>query len=60
MLHKELGKVEHFFIMVHNGELFVTIQALIWQQLMFFADLSIQDLELLIGQVLEAFHIVDN
>ena len=53
---KVLGKEEQNFSMELIGELFVMIQISTWQQQMYFADHSIQNLVPLVGHVRDAFH----
>ena len=57
MSPREPGKEELSLIMELIGGQFVMIQISTWLQLMFFADLSIQDSELSAGEALEAYHI---
>ena len=59
MSPREPGKEELSLIMELIGGQFVMIQISIWLQLMFFADLSIQDSELSAGKVLEPCHTLD-
>lgn len=56
---KAPGKEELSFIMEPTGEPFAMIQVSTWLPPMFSADLSIQDSELLAGQVLETCHITE-
>ena len=56
---KAPGKEELSFIMEPTGEPFAMIQISTWLPPMFSADLSIQDSELLAGQVLETCHITE-
>ena len=56
---KAPGKEELSFIMEPTGEPFAMIQILTWLPPMFSADLSIQDSELLAGQVLDTCHITE-
>ncbi len=59
MLLKAPGKEELSFIMEPTGEPFAMIQILTRLPPMFSADLSIQDSELLAGQVLDTCHITE-
>ena len=59
MLHKALSKVELNFIMEIIGEPYLQ-QISTWHLQMYFAGISIQDLELLAGQVLRNYHKPDN